>query len=96
MKRTVRVYIASPYQSGNKEVNVKLQISAAYHLLKLGFNPYMPLYNHYVQVQYPELNECIPWVERDKGWLDVCDILMQMESKFLALEQMKKKSMQDI
>lgn len=53
----IKVYIASPYSSGNKETNVQLQIDAAYHLLKMGFNPYMPLYNHFIQEKYPELED---------------------------------------
>jgi len=80
MKR-VRVYIASPYSNGDKEQNAQLQMAATYHLLKLGFNPYMPVYHHFIQKAYPDLNHDIPWLEIDKAWLKECDMAIRLHIK---------------
>jgi len=80
MKR-IRVYIASPYAVGNKEENVRFQMKVAYELLKLGFNPYVPLYNHFLQETYPDLNDIISWIEIDKEWLKQCDIAIRFHIK---------------
>lgn len=77
----IKVYIASPYSSGNKETNVQLQIDAAYHLLKMGFNPYMPLYNHFIQEKYPDLADNINWLEHDLEWLNTSDIMIRLHPK---------------
>jgi hypothetical protein len=75
--RKVKCYIASPYSNGDKEQNVQLQMDATYHLLKMGFNPYMPLYHHFLQEQ-----DCdFPWLEIDKSWLKDCDIAIRLHPK---------------
>jgi hypothetical protein len=75
--RKVRVYIASPYSNGDKEELVKKHFEVAYHLLKMGFNPYAPLYNHFLQIAYPDLDKNFPWLELDKEWLEQCDMLVR-------------------
>lgn len=80
MRRT-RVYIASPYSFGNKEELVKKQFEIAYHLLKMGFNPYAPLYNHFIQDAYPDVDSNFSWIELDKEWLELCDILVRFHFK---------------
>ena len=79
--RKVRVYIASPYSNGNKEELVKKHFQAAYHLLKMGFNPYAPLYNHFLQIVYADIDKDFPWLELDKEWLEQCDILVRFHFK---------------
>jgi nucleoside 2-deoxyribosyltransferase len=77
----VRVYIASPYTNGDKEYLVNLQVDAAYHLLKMGFNPFMPLHGHYIQVRHTDLNSTFPWLEVDKAWLKECDMVIRIHPK---------------
>ena len=79
--RKVKVYIASPYSNGDKEDNVQLQMDAAYHLIILGFNPYMPIYHHFIQKQHPDLNGDFAWLEIDKAWLKDCDIAIRLHPK---------------
>ena len=79
--RKVKVYIASPYSNGNKEELVQLQLNAAYHLLKLGFNPFAPLYNHFIQINHEDLNGDFPWLELDKEWLKDCDFAIRLHPK---------------
>ena len=79
--RKVRVYIASPYSNGDKEELVKKHFEAAYHLLKMGFNPYAPLYNHFLQTAYPDIDKNFSWLELDKEWLEQCDILVRFHFK---------------
>lgn len=79
--RKVRVYIASPYSNGNKEELVKKHFQAAYHFLKMGFNPYAPLYNHFLQIAYADIDKDFPWLELDKEWLEQCDILVRFHFK---------------
>jgi hypothetical protein len=74
----VRVYISSPYSNGDKEQNVQLQMDAYYHLIKLGFNPYMPTYNHFIQKNHPDIDSNFPWLEIDKAWLKDCDIAIRI------------------
>jgi len=79
--RKTKIYISSPYTSGDKEQNVQLQMDATYHLLMLGFNPYMPIYNHFVQKQHDDLNSNFPWIEIDLSWLDDCDMAIRLHPK---------------
>ena len=79
--RKVKVYIASPYTNGNKEKMVKMHFDAAYHLLKMGFNPYAPLYCHFIQKDHTDINVAFPWLEIDKEWLSHCDIIIRLHFK---------------
>lgn len=81
MPRKVRVYIASPYSNGDKELLVKLHLDVAYNLLKNGFNPYAPLYNHYIQKDHPDVDKDFPWLELDRDWLYMCDIAVRLHFK---------------
>jgi len=77
----VKVYIASPYSNGDKEDNVQLQMDATYQLLIMGFNPYMPTYNHFIQKRHPDIDNNFPWLEIDKQWLKECNILIRLHPK---------------
>jgi len=74
----LRVYIASPYSNGDKQELVNLQFDAAYHLLKMGYNPFAPLYNHYVQERHPDLDGTFNWLDVDLDWLAVCDMMVRL------------------
>lgn len=76
--RKVKPYIASPYTNGNKEELVKIQIEAAYQLLMLGFNPYAPLFSHYISIEHLEEMSSFDWLEVDKQWLENCDMLVRL------------------
>lgn len=76
-----RVYIASPYTNGDKDELAELQMDAAAILLKNGFNPYAPLYNHYIQSDHHELDHGFPWLDIDKSWLELCDIMVRLFPK---------------
>ena len=83
--REVKVYIASPYCAGDKQKNAELQMDAAYHLLMMGFkpmgfNPYAPLYNHYVQIRHDDINKTFPRIEIDLSWLKECDIMVRLHT----------------
>lgn len=74
--RKVKVYISSPYTNGDKEANVQLQMDAYYHLAILGFNPHMPVYNHFIQLQHANMD--VDWLEMDIDWLSDCDIAIRI------------------
>lgn len=77
----IRVYIASPYTNGNRDELAELQMKAAAILLKNGFNPYPPLYNHYIQEDHPELDHNFGWLDIDKSWLELCDVMVRLFPK---------------
>lgn len=82
--RKVKIYIASPYSNGDKEQNVQLQMDACYHLIMLGFNPYMPVYHHFVQKQHGDMgvSSNFDWVgEIDLPWLENCDMAVRLWPK---------------
>jgi len=79
--KRIKIYIASPYRLEDKEENVRLQIDAYYHLIKMGFNPYMPVYTHFIVKQHPDIDTTISWLEIDKEWLDQCDIMIRLHPK---------------
>jgi nucleoside 2-deoxyribosyltransferase len=82
--RKTKIYIASPFTSGDKEQNVQLQMDACYHLLMLGFNPYMPVYHYFVHQQHDDMdvNLNIDWVgEIDLPWLENCDMAIRLHPK---------------
>lgn len=81
MNEKIRVYIASPYSKGDKNELADLQMDAAAILLKAGFNPYAPLYNHFIQDDHQELDHGFPWLDIDKSWLSLCDIMIRLFPK---------------
>ncbi len=81
MPKKILIYIASPYTNGDKEKLVQLHLDAAYHLLKMGFIPYAPLYCHYIQKSHPDIDNNFPWIEIDKVWLKLCDIAIRLHFK---------------
>lgn len=83
--RKTKIYIASPYTNGDKEQNVQLQMDACYHLIMLGFNPYMPVYHHFIQKHHEDMHHVpsdFDWVEEiDIPWLENCDIAIRLHPK---------------
>lgn len=82
--RKIKVYIASPYTNGDKEQNVQLQMDACYYLIMMGFNPYMPIYHHFVQKQHKDMHvsSSFDWVgEIDLPWLMNCDMAVRIHPR---------------
>lgn len=79
--RKTKIYISSPFTNGDKEQNVQLQMHACYHLIALGFNPYMPVYHYFVQNQHESIYS-IDWVnDIDIPWLEDCDMAIRLHPK---------------
>jgi hypothetical protein len=74
-----KVYIASPYSKGDKQMNVSLALEAAQSLISAGFAPFFPLWMHYLTTP-PGRAKCF---ELDNIWLDFCDYVLRLpgESK---------------
>jgi hypothetical protein len=72
-----KVYIASPYTSGDKLRMVRLQIDA-WHILKdFGYIPIAPLLTHYMnEVRKRSYSE---WLEYDFEILKMCQCLIRLK-----------------
>ena len=81
IKKTIKVYVASPYTLGDVAVNVKAQMEVANKLMDLGFAPFVPLYSHFQHMAFPRPYE--DWIKIDKTWVLSCDALYRFggESK---------------
>ncbi|MCK9616090.1 MAG: DUF4406 domain-containing protein [Candidatus Omnitrophica bacterium] len=75
------IYIASPYNIGDKLTNVKKSLEAANILMDKGFVPYAPLLNHFQDEIFPRPEK--DWIEFDIHWLYKCDAVLRLpgESK---------------
>jgi hypothetical protein len=82
----VKVYIASQYSIGDKIENVTRQIECFHKLVELGYNPYVPLLSHYLEVYKHQEYET--WMKLDFEWLDCCDCVLRLpgESKGADME----------
>ena len=72
----IKVYIASPYRIGDKEDNVAISIRVASHLIDAGFNPYVPLFNHFIDIRYSKKVEV--WMALDLEWVAKCDCVFRL------------------
>jgi len=70
------IYIASPYTIGNKLENVKRQIQVADVLLEHGYNPVLPLLNHFWHEISPKTED--QWLAYDLSLLDKCAYLLRL------------------
>jgi len=74
-----RVYISSKYSEGDREANVKAQITVGNILIDNGFNPFVPLLSHYLeQEQHRPYNF---WLGALISWLKLCDCVLRLEGK---------------
>jgi Domain of unknown function (DUF4406) len=74
-----KVYIASPYTTGDKEENVRISLEVANELINMGFCPFAPLLSHYQNQLHPQPEE--KWLEMDFEWVKVCDYLLRLPGK---------------
>lgn len=71
-----RIYLASPYTTGDVAVNVKVQLDAYNELLELGYAPFAPCMAHFNHMAHPQSYET--WMKIDLEWLSVCDALLRL------------------
>ena len=81
----MNIYVAGPYQIGDKEQNVKNTIDAAEHLSQHGFIPIVPLLSHYWHIHYHHPHEF--WMTIDYVLLSICDIMVFLPGKSKGVEQ---------
>lgn len=77
MNKEITVYIASPYTNGWMPTNVRRQMDTAHDLLDLGYYPYTPLLDHFMEIHKsrPESN----WLDIDFVWVKKCDALLRLK-----------------
>jgi len=79
MNNGTKIYIASPYNAGDKVQNVRLQIDAFHILRDLGYLPIAPLLSHYVNLVRDRSHK--DWLEYDIELLKICDIVVRLRPK---------------
>jgi hypothetical protein len=79
MSNKIKVYIASPYNAGDKEKNTRLQIDAFHVLRDLRYIPIAPLLSHYVNLVRDRSHK--DWLEYDIELLKICDIVIRLRPK---------------
>lgn len=75
----IRVFIASPYSTGDPIDNIRLQIDASDKLISEGFYPFAGLLYSYQHLVHPRPYS--DWVEFTKGWVGICDCLLRLPGK---------------
>lgn len=79
MNNGIKIYIASPYNAGDREKNTKLQIDAFHILRDFGYLPIAPLLSHYVNLVRDRSHK--DWLEYDIELLKICDIVVRLRPK---------------
>lgn len=74
-----KIYIASPYTSGDKLQMVRLQIDAWHILRDYGFIPIAPLLTHYMN-EVRERSHA-EWLEYDFEILKICNGIIRLRPK---------------
>ena len=74
-----KVYIASPYTTGDTAVNVNRAIKVANQLLDKGYCPFIPLLYHFWHLITPRKYK--DWTKLDNEWLKSCDIIIRLPGK---------------
>lgn len=75
----IKVYIASPYSTGDQAINVRRQIDAANELMNAGFLPFTPLLTHFQHMVHPRSYE--EWLDYDLEWLKVCNAVLRLDGQ---------------
>ena len=76
--RKIRVYIAGPYTSPDPVINTRKAMLVWHELRRRGFSPFCPHTNLLLHMIEP-LGNGQDWLEWDKEWLAVCDVLYRYE-----------------
>lgn len=74
-----RVYIASPYSTGDQALNVRRQIDCAEELMDLDFVPYAPLLSHFQHLVHPRPIK--DWYKFDNEWVRACHYLLRLSGE---------------
>jgi len=70
------VYVAGPYNHGNKGENIHNVIRVAEHLRKEGYLPFIPhLFHFWNTISFQEEEY---WIAMDLDWLQHCDAFVQL------------------
>lgn len=75
----VKVYIASPYSSGDQALNVKKSLDVADKLIQEGFAPFAPLLSHFQHMIHPRSYE--EWMKLDLEWVSTCDCVLRLHGE---------------
>lgn len=75
----VKVFISSPYSSGDVAVNVKAQLDCADTLMNHGLVPFTPLLFHFQHMAHPRAYE--DWLHISLEWLLTCDCLLRLNGE---------------
>jgi hypothetical protein len=70
-----RLYLCAPYSSSPAE-NTRRSITAAYHLMGLGFAVFNPLLSHFSNEQHERPYE--DWLELDLAWLEAAHVVFRL------------------
>ena len=71
-----KIYIASPYSSGDAVLNVRESLRVADILVSIGANPFAPLLSHFWHFYSPKDYET--WLRLDLDWVQSCDALLRL------------------
>lgn len=75
----IRIYVAGPLSSGDREENVRKAVKAGVKLIKLGFAPLIPHLTHYVDPDDALTHKV--WLEVDLPWVNVADAVLRLSGK---------------
>lgn len=75
--KKLKIYIASPYIAGNPNANVEKQLYAASLLVDAGCKPYVPLFNHFIQIRRNKFDDV--WLNLELEWLVECDAVFRLQ-----------------
>jgi hypothetical protein len=81
------IYIASPYSNGNPAKNVKRQIDAYNLLDELGYLPFAPLLNHFVDLNSEKERSWQDWIDICLDWVRKSDGLLRLSGDSLGADK---------
>lgn len=74
--RTMRVYVAGPYTSGDQIANVRAAVLAMWELMRAGHAPFVPHLCHFADYLMPQAYET--WMLFDLRWLEACHCVVRL------------------
>ena len=74
-----KIYIASPYTTGDVTANVRRSMEMSNRLMDEGFAPYCPLVYHLQELSFPRPYE--DWMQLDLEWIKSCDGLLRLDGE---------------
>ena len=77
-RRSIHVYIASPYTKGDTAINVRFQLRTWDQLFSLGFTPIAPLWSHFQHLHVPR--PYTDWTSYDNEIIGRCDVCLRLDA----------------